>query len=217
MDCIGDPVKIAGAAKLSAAESSAERLNRLLSERRPRREGTDDSFRVDMNNDIFVDPLAAHRCYRILTYKDTSEGRIVFDILSGTEYFCRSGPQKRRITPSAVVFRTRQEAMGEKFPPENGRLAMPRILVRFDCWGVCRKRLGGGGNSAVFEYAKYLGIVQFLDSPATISKKQCEHPTGPNAYPLADKPLPLRRKIDRRIMVDKSFDVNPWRKGVSVK
>ena len=181
------------------------------------REGTEDSYHVDYNSDIRIDPLAAHRCYRILTYKDTSEGRIVMDILSGQEYYCRSGPQKRRITSNVPVFASRSDALCEKFPASEGRAQMPRILVRFDAWGRCRKRYGGGGSSAVYEYVKFVGVIKSMDGPSTISKKQVEHPIFPHNYPMADKPLKLRSPIDRRILVDKSFDVHPWFKGQSIR
>ena len=197
-------------------ESSAERLERLVL-KKPVRQGTEDSYHVSKSCDVYVHALAAHRCYRILSYRDTPDGRVVFDILSGTEYFCRSGPQKRRITPSAAAFLSKGDALSEKFPPGEGRISMPRILCRFDCWGRCQKRLGGGGSSAVYEYVKFLGIVNFLDAPSTISKKHAERPIHPNMYPMADKPLPLRRPVDRRIKVDKAFDITPWAKGVAMR
>jgi len=200
----------------TSTESSAERLERLVL-KKPVRQGAEDSYHVSKSCDVYVHALAAHRCYRILSYRDTPDGRVVFDILSGSEYFCRSGPQKRRITPSAVVFSSKNCAMGEKFPDLSGRGSLPRILCRFDCWGRCQKRLGGGGDSSVYEYVKFLGIVNFLDAPATISKKQAERPVHPYMYPMADKPLPLRRAVDRRIKVDKAFDITPWAKGVAMR
>ena len=204
-------------------ETTPPQMYRALGEKqqqqqrkRPVRSGDESSFHVVSSFETHVHSLAAHRCYRILTYEDTDQGRIVFDILNGTEYYCRSGPQKRRITPNVPVFNSVKDAMSEKFPPGDGRLSMPRILVRFDAWGRCRKRLGGG-DCAVYEYVKFLGIIRFLDAPATISAKQCDHPVAPHMYPRSDKPVRTRNPVDKRIKIDLAFDTAPWHKGVSLR
>jgi len=210
------PPKMYRALAEDEGEDAKEKKQQQQQRRHPVRSGDESSFHVVSSFETHVHSLAAHRCYRILTYEDTEQGRIVFDILNGTEYYCRSGPQKRRITPNVPVFNSVKDAMSEKFPPGDGRLSMPRILVRFDAWGRCRKRLGGG-DSAVYEYVKFLGIIRFLDAPASISAKQCDHPVAPHMYPRADKPLKQRKSVDKRIKIDLGFDIAPWHKGVSLR
>lgn len=181
------------------------------------RYGGGESFTY-MDHAVVIPKLAAKRCYRVLTYANTKQGRQVMDIAEGNLYWCRTGPQKRRITPNAVAFDSRELALSERFPSTqvgaatSGNGTLPRVLVAFDCWGRASRRKGGGG-AAKYEFCKFLRIEEFLNSPATGAKKTSERPTNPHYWPKQDKGLLNPRKpIDHSIYIDKRFDTTPWKK-----
>ncbi len=172
-----------------------------------------------MSHGVEIPKLAAKRCYRVLTYANTPTGRQVMDIAEGNLYWCRTGPQKRRITPNACAFDSRELALSERFPStqvgaaSSGNGTLPRILVSFDCWGKSVRRTGGGG-AAKYEFCKFVRIEDFLNSPQTGSKKMSERPTHPYHYPCKDRDfLNPRKPIDHSVYIDKTFDTRPWVKS----
>ena len=201
------------------ARANAQQSQKLAPASSGVRYGGGESFSF-MSHTVDIPKLAAKRCYRVLTYANTPEGRAVMDIAEGNLYWCRTGPQKRRITPNAVAFDSRDMALSERFPStqvgvaSSGNGTLPRVLVSFDCWGKASRRKGGGG-AAKYEFCKFLKIVEFLNSPTSGSKKTSEHPTVPNYYPKKDRHfLNPRKDIDRSIYIDKRFDT-PWIKANS--
>ncbi len=184
------------------------------------RYGGEESFSY---NDPIVDipKMSAKRCYRVLTFTTDKNGeRQVMDIPEGNIYWCRTGTQKRRITPDAIAMDSKQAAMSERFPmtqvgaSASGNGTLPRVLVAFDCWGKCNRRYGGG-LGAKYEYVKYIRIEEFLNPPKTVSKKQSEHPIHPHCYPKRDHSptLQARKPIEHSVFVDKAFDTRPWRRA----
>jgi len=169
-----------------------------------------------------ISKMAAKRCYRVLTYSDDADGqRHVIDVAEGKEYWCRTGPQKRRITPDAVAMDSKQAALSERFPltqvgaATSGNGTLPRVLVAFDCWGKCSRR-NGGVEAAKYEFVKYIRIEDFLNAPKTVSKKHSESPTQPNMFAKQDHSplLNTRKPIDRSIYLDKNFNTKPWKRAV---
>jgi hypothetical protein len=200
-----------------ASKAAAPVPGRATKATKLERMGGGESFNYS-DNAIFIPKLAAKRCWRILTYANTKNGRQVMDVAEGNLYWCRTGPQKRRITPNAVAFDTKELALSERFPSTqvgsavSGNGTLPRVLVSFDCWGKATRRTGGGG-SAKYEYCKFIRIEQFLNSPTSGAKKTCETPTAPNYYPVSDPGiLKSRLPIDNSIYIDKRFDTTPWKK-----
>lgn len=197
--------------------SSRETSRESSTENAPKLTGDCRSFTFKREA-INIHKLSAKRCFRVLTYRDLPNGRReVMDIPDGRIYFCKTGPQNRRITPDGVAFDTRDLAMAERFPANqvgaarSGNGTLPRILVAFDCWGKASRRMGGGG-AARYQYCKFSKIISFLDAPKTTSKKQAEHPVVPNYYPKADhRPAP-RSPIDKAIYLDKMFNTRVWDK-----
>jgi len=188
---------------------------------RMKRYGGGESFSYNTSGGI-IPKMAAKRCYRVLTYTDTADGqRHVMDVAEGNEYWCRTGPQKRRITPDAVAMDSKQAALSERFPltqvgaATSGNGTLPRMLVAFDCWGRCSRR-NGGVEAAKYEFVKYIRIEDFLNAPKTVSKKQSERPTQPNMFARQDQSplLSTRKSIDRSIYLDKNFNTKPWKRAV---
>jgi len=166
-----------------------------------------------------IPKMAAQRCYRVLTYSDDKNGeRHVMDVAEGKLYWCRTGPQKRRITPDAVAMDSKQAALSERFPltqvgaATSGNGTLPRLLVAFDCWGKCSRR-NGGVSAAKYEFVKYIRIEEFLNAPKTVSKKHAERPIQPNLFAKQDRSpqLNTRKAIDRSIYLDKNFNTKPWK------
>jgi hypothetical protein len=184
-------------------------------EKRGERTGDKRSFAFRAEG-VLIPKLAAKRCYRILTYRDLPDGRReVTDIPNGDIYYCKTGPQLRRITPYGVAFDSKEAAISERFPANqvgaalSGNGTTPRILVSFDCWGKTHRRKGGIG-AAKYQYCKFIRIEGFLDASKTVSKKNSEHPVKPHYYPKADRRKAPRSPIDRAIYLDKCFNVRPW-------
>ena len=183
-----------------------------------KRYGGGESFTYNSSTES-IPKMAAKRCYRVLTYVDDKNGeRQVMDVVDGNVYWCRTGPQKRRITPDAIAMDSKQAALSERFPltqvgaATSGNGTLPRLLVAFDCWGKCMRRNGGVG-AAKYEFVKYIRIEEFLNAPKTVSKKHCERPIEPNLFPKRDSSplLSTRKAIDRSIYLDKTFNTKPWR------
>ena len=183
----------------------------------PKRTGNEDSFSF-RKQFVKIDKFSAKRAYRILTYVTKANGdREVMDIPDGYIYYCRTGPQKRRITPDAVAYDTKELAMSERFPYDqigaarSGNGTLPRILVAFDGWGKTHRRVGGGG-SAKYEYLKFIRIERFLDAPESVSGKQSELASHPHYFGKIDRRPRSRKAIDKAIYMDRTFDTTPWRK-----
>ena len=181
----------------------------------PYRTGDKRSFQFQRDC-VNISKLSAKRCFRVLTYRDLPNGkREVTDIPNGSVYYCKTGPQLRRITPYGVAFDSKDGALSERFPANqvgaaaSGNGTTPRILVSFDCWGRTHRRLGGAG-AAKYQYCKFIKIVDFLDASKTVSKKNVEHPVKPHFWPKADRRKPPRSPIDRAIYLDKCFNVRTW-------
>ena len=179
------------------------------------RTGDKKSFAYTSNH-VMINKLAAKRCFRVLTYRDLPNGkREVMDIPNGDIYYCKTGPQLRRITPYGMAFDSKTGALSERFPVNqvgaaiSGNGTTPRILCSFDCWGKTHRRIGGAG-AAKYQFCKFLRIVDFLDASKTVSKKNTEHPVRPHYWPKADKRKAPRSPIDRAIYLDKCFNVRPW-------
>lgn len=183
----------------------------------PKRTGNEDSFSFRQQF-LKIDKFSAKRTYRILTYVTNANGdREVMDIPSGMLYYCRTGPQKRRITPDAIAYDTKELAMSERFPydqigaAKSGNGTLPRILVSFDGWGKTHRRVGGGGSTK-YEYLKFIRIERFLDAPESVSGKQAELPIAPHYFGKIDRRPRSRKTIDKAIYMDRTFDTTPWRK-----
>lgn len=204
------------ASPIKAPEADKNR-HKSESESPPKLTGDGRSFTFK-SEVITISKMASKRCFRVLTYRDLPNGkREVMDIPDGRIYFCKTGPQNRRITPDGVAFDTKEGAMSERFPinqvspSKSGNGTSPRILVAFDCWGKSARRLGGAG-AARYQYCKFNKIMAFLDAPKTVSNKNVDHPIKPHYYPRADRRKAPRSPIDKAIYLDKMFNTRPWAK-----
>jgi hypothetical protein len=169
----------------------------------PSRNGGASSYHVT-NHDLNVAKLQTHRCYRVLTYKENSRGQKQFiDIMTGAKY-------SLHITHNACVFETKKGAKGERFPPnqyghsKSGCGVAPRVLVAFECWGHCHRRIGGGISSQ-YEFAKCAGIVECLDPIYPHSKKQSVAPVPPHFFPKRDLTAPPRKMNRRDVRVERAL------------
>jgi hypothetical protein len=209
--------QIASPIKAPAVDNSSSSGNKNGGNSPPKLTGDGRSFTFGPET-ITISKMAAKRCFRVLTYRDLPNGkREVMDIPDGRIYFCKTGPQNRRITPDGVAFDTKQGAMSERFPTnqvspsKSGNGTSPRILVAFDCWGKSARRHGGAG-AARYQYCKFNKIMAFLDAPKTVSNKNVDHPIDPHYYPRADRRKAPRSPIDKAIYLDKMFNTKPWAK-----
>ena len=94
-------------------------------------------------------------------------------------------------------------ARSERFPPHqvcssksgNGRL--PRVLVAFECWGKSKRRRGGA-SACRYEFARFVKIISYEDTPTTITKQRTEIPDKPCYYPIRDRNVsPMRLSTSR--------------------
>jgi len=171
--------------------------------------GGAESFSFSRNGGRYVEPTRSQRCYRIVGYKTGDSGNAVIDILDGTEYACGHGMEPK-ISKDVVVYDTKEAALSERFPSNqvgrarsgNGRY--PRALVSFDCWGYNRRRLGGG-QSNLFEYAKFVAIIQTLDAPFPVPKQRSKTSVAPHYFAPVDFTHPPRERFDSFSRKEKKF------------
>lgn len=174
------------------------------------RKGGIESFSFSRNGSSHVDQYSSRRCYRIVGYKTDHDGnKSVIDILDGSEYYC-GHRMDHRISKDVVVYDSKDSALSERFPchqvgsSRSGNGRYPRALVSFDCWGHNRRRLGGG-QSTLYEYAKFIAIVQTLDAPFPISKQRSKTSVPPNFFGPVDFSHPHRDRFDKDIKKDRKF------------
>jgi hypothetical protein len=58
----------------------------------------------------------------------------------------------------------------------------------------------------MFEYVKFMGIVEFLDPPCSVPNRQCAGYVEPHYFPGADRHPPSRQVSERNIKMDRSFE-----------
>lgn len=149
------------------------------------------SHRLTQHVSTKLDKLESRTGYRVLAYKVDTTGKYIMlhDILDNTMYHCgtivnTSFAKKASHVP---LFDSKQSALSEKFPhrtrcdlkgvekAKNNKYA--RVLASFDAWGKCQRRLGGT-PAVIFEHAKFLNIVEFLDgAPPRQTPGRCSYKT----------------------------------------
>lgn len=172
--------------------------------RYPPRTGDSTSYHYAKYGDMNVERLHSHRCFRVLTYRETSRGQKQFiNLMDGSVV-------SRGITKNGSVYETRRGALGEKFPPnqyghsKSGCGISPRVLVAFECWGNCQRRYGGGVSSR-YEFVKCIGIVECLDPIYPHPQKHATAPVAPNFFPKRDMTAPPRTVNRRSIRVQRAL------------
>jgi hypothetical protein len=78
------------------------------------------------------------------------------------------------------------------------------VLVAFDCWGASTPRTGGA-FSFVYEFAKFIEIVECLDPISPHSLKHATIPVAPHFFPKRDTTLPPRQQSNRTTRVTLSL------------
>ena len=58
----------------------------------------------------------------------------------------------------------------------------------------------------MYEFVKYMGIVEFLDPHYPVSNRQCETYVEPHYFTRPDRSMPNRSVSERALKVDKSFE-----------
>jgi hypothetical protein len=115
-----------------------------------------------------------------------------------------------QVTRDAIVYQTKQGALGERFPskqvghPKSGSGVLPRVLVAFDCWGASTPRTGGA-LSCVYEFVKFVEIDQCLDPISPHSLKHATIPVAPHFFPKRDATQPPRQQSSRTTRVTLSL------------
>lgn len=183
--------------------------------RRPKsavaRTGDSASYHYSQNDYYYIHKAVPKRAYRVVSYTEDSTGKIsLFDILSGKPYNCGYG-KSRKITSNAIVFDTKEAALSERFPhnqhcgTKSGNGVMPRVLIAFDVWGFCRKRMGGGLSSQC-EYVKFMTIVKYLDAPHPTVKRLSNYYVNPHFFPGPDNTAPNRMRNSSRVKRYRAFE-----------
>ncbi len=58
----------------------------------------------------------------------------------------------------------------------------------------------------MFEYIKFMGIVEFLDPPTSNVNRQCAGYVEPHYFPKADRHPTSRQTSERALKLDRSFE-----------
>mmetsp|Transcript_2487 Transcript_2487/g.2586 ORF Transcript_2487/g.2586 Transcript_2487/m.2586 type:complete len:248 (-) Transcript_2487:580-1323(-) len=166
----------------------------------------------EKNKNFFIDRRNARRMYRVLVCKENAAGKkLLIDSLDGKIY-CEGFTYRNRQARDIVLFETKAAALSERFPSnqvaasKGGNGTLPRILVAFDAWGQCKRRLGGG-PSLKCDYALAMSIVEFLDPPHPVASRLSEKYVAPNFYTKADHTSPNRERSNHWFKVNRFFDV----------
>jgi hypothetical protein len=136
------------------------------------------SYRLNQHITTYVDRKESRRGYRVLYSHVDITGKYIMlhDILDNTMYHCGTVVNTSLAKKASYVplFESKLSALSEKFPDrslcnligaqrhKNGKYA--RVLASFDAWGICQRRVGGP-PAVIFEHAKFIKIVEFLDCP----------------------------------------------------
>lgn len=62
----------------------------------------------------------------------------------------------------------------------------------------------------MYEFVKFMGIVEFLDPPYPVPNRQCAKYVEPHFFTRPDTRLPNRSVSERVIKVDRSFDARKY-------
>lgn len=149
----------------------------------------------------FISKLQAVRGYKVLGLKTEGNHKIAIDLFSGKIVNLGGKGVESRITQSVQCYESKSSALSEKYS-HNGTI--PRILVSFDGWGFT-KRMYGGQPSFLFEFVRYVRIIECLDPP-TIPKRFCEKAEHPYYFGKRDNDAnakPQRERSNRMIRAER--------------
>lgn len=108
---------------------------------------------------IFLCRWQARRTFKVLGYHlDVTGVKLLYDIRTGEKI--KSGClRKARVNKNIVTFDTKEAAIMEQI-----NNTLPRVLATFDCWGTAKRR-HGGSLSSLYEFGRFVKIVEILDAP----------------------------------------------------
>jgi hypothetical protein len=73
-------------------------------------------------------------------------------------------------------------------------------------WGQCLRRLGGG-PATIYEFVKFVHMIQFLDPPESVAKRLCDRYVEPFFHNRVDKTyIPNRERTDRKVKIERIYE-----------